>query len=304
MNNEVSARWQSLSPTSGVRLSATCSRRLSAKSSSRLPSSTGYTWITSGPGPARRGIKVTWEDRTGNAHDLDYVLERGGSDEVRGLPTAFIEMAWRRYTKHSRNKAQEIQGAILALAETYSRLRPFLGVVLAGVFTQNSLNQLRSCGFSVAYLPYDIIVRAFASVGIDASFDEKTKESAFRKKIRQYESLSEAQIKEFKNTLLDLSPDESTPGRADLSLRQFLVELNAALSRGVSGVTVSVLHGSPRTWTNLLEAITYLEGYDITQPSSASAIKYEVDVRYSNGDEVHGMFHEKVEAVRFLRTFV
>ena len=46
----------------------------------------------------------------------DYVLERGGTDTVRGLPAAFIETAWRRYTKHSRNKAQEIQGAVLALA--------------------------------------------------------------------------------------------------------------------------------------------------------------------------------------------
>src|SRR5438105_3047609 len=110
--------------------------------------------------PARSGRKVTWQDRNGNSHDLDYVLERGGTDTVRGLPAAFIETAWRRYTKHSRNKAQEIQGAVLALAETYSHLHPFLGIVLAGVFTRGSLDQLRSCGFAVAYVPYDTICGA------------------------------------------------------------------------------------------------------------------------------------------------
>jgi len=46
----------------------------------------------------------------------DHVLERGGTDAMRGVPAAFIETGWRRCTKHSRNKAQEIQGAVLALA--------------------------------------------------------------------------------------------------------------------------------------------------------------------------------------------
>lgn len=60
-----------------------------------------------GPRPCRSGKKVSWEDRFGNSHDLDYVVERGGSDDKRGTPLAFVEVAWRRYTKHSRNKAQE-----------------------------------------------------------------------------------------------------------------------------------------------------------------------------------------------------
>ena len=67
--------------------------------------------------PARRGRKVSWGDSYGNFHDLDFVIERNGSDYEIGQPVAFIEAAWRRYTKHSRNKAQELQGAILPLAE-------------------------------------------------------------------------------------------------------------------------------------------------------------------------------------------
>ena len=52
--------------------------------------------------PARSGKKVKWIDSYGNSHNLDYVLERGGTPEKVGTPVAFIESAWRRYTKHSR----------------------------------------------------------------------------------------------------------------------------------------------------------------------------------------------------------
>src|SRR3972149_1431769 len=72
-------------------------------------------------------------------HGLDYVLERDGSNGKMGKPVAFIETAWRRYTKHSRNKAQEIQGALMPLLETHKDDAPFLGAILAGVFTDGAL---------------------------------------------------------------------------------------------------------------------------------------------------------------------
>jgi hypothetical protein len=72
-----------------------------------------------GDRPARSGKKVKWIDSYGNSHNLDYVLERGGTPEKVGTPVAFIESAWRRYTKHSRNKAQEIQGAILPIRDKH-----------------------------------------------------------------------------------------------------------------------------------------------------------------------------------------
>ena len=98
--------------------------------------------------------KVAWIDNKGNTHDLDYVLEENGSEAVIGKPKAFIEIAWRRYTKHSRNKAQEIQGAVGPLSETYHDCHPFLGAVIAGVFTEGSLTQLKSHGFQLLYYSY------------------------------------------------------------------------------------------------------------------------------------------------------
>jgi len=129
--------------------------------------------------PARKGRKVTWKDLYENSHDLDFVIERDGDDQTLGRPVAFIEVAWRRYTKHSRNKAQEIQGAILPLAEKYKWSNPFLGTVLAGVFTEGSLEQLRSLGFQVLYFPYTTLVSAFGSESIDIEFDESTADEVF-----------------------------------------------------------------------------------------------------------------------------
>jgi hypothetical protein len=257
-----------------------------------------------GSRPARPGKKVTWQDRLGNSHDLDYVLERGGTDAVRGLPAAFIETAWRRYTKHSRNKAQEIQGAILALAETYGHLRPFLGIVVAGVFTQGSLNQLRTSGFSVAYVPYQTINRAFAAVGIDSAFREDTAEAEFRDKVRKYEALSAREIARVQGRLLKPpSTKNGGPNREDQSITQFLAALDSSLARGVQGVAVVVLHGSPQQLASVQEAIAYLQEYAETRPSVAPAVKYAVDVRYNNGDVIHGVFQEKTEAIQFLRSF-
>jgi len=77
-------------------------------------------------GAAHGGRKVSWQDKFGNDHDLDFVIEKGGTKDRQGRPLAFIEAAWRRYTKHSRNKAQEIQGAVLPIAERYEWDKPFL----------------------------------------------------------------------------------------------------------------------------------------------------------------------------------
>ena len=39
-------------------------------------------------GAARPGNKVTWTDKYGNTHDLDFVIERDGTADQRGRPLA------------------------------------------------------------------------------------------------------------------------------------------------------------------------------------------------------------------------
>lgn len=254
---------------------------------------------------ARAGTaKVSWKDRYGNSHDLDYVLERGGTDAVVGLPAAFIEVAWRRYTKHSKNKAQEIEGAVIALADTYSHVRPFLGIVLAGVFTDRAVAQLRSRQFTVAFIPYAHILHAFTAVGIDAAWDEDTPETSFREKLAQFQALSVKKVAKLTKALLLPAPAKLTEGETPPApMAEFLEALNASLSRGILGFTITVLHGQPRQVAAVAEAIAYLQGYEDARPSAAPAAKYEIDVRYNNGDLIHAIFQDKGAAVNFLQTF-
>lgn len=244
---------------------------------------------------ARNSKKVTWQDRYGNLHDLDYVLERGGTEDTRGLPVAFIETAWRRYTKHSRNKAQEIEGALIPLADTYSHLNPFLGVVLAGVFTQGAIDQLESKGFKILYIKNEKIVQAFITAGIDASFNEKTLETNFENKISQWNSLSVQQRNNIKNQLLNIERS---------NIDNFISTLQQSFARQVQGVTVIILHGLSQQIANVEDAIGYIENYQDNLSTIAPVLKYEIDIRYNNGDIIQAIFQSKVEAIKFLRTFV
>jgi len=236
-------------------------------------------------------LEVAWVDGKGNTHDLDYVLEAHGDAETIGSPRAFIEIAWRRYTKHSHNKAQEIQGAILPLAERYSDCHPFLGVVLGGVFTDGSLNQLRSNGFTVLYFPYESIVAAFGSAGIDATFDEDTPDSVLLRKVKQFGRLPVKKREGIAASLRDYHKDE---------LEVFTTSLRAAITRKIESVYVLPLYGLQRTLGGVAEAIAFIQSFDESNVD-APFTRYEVGVHYSNGDEVRGQFKDKTTAIAFLR---
>jgi hypothetical protein len=238
--------------------------------------------------------KVRWRDRQGNAHDLDYVFEAGGSDTVLGHPRAFIETAWRRYTKHSRNKAQEIQGAILPLAETYAQYRPYLGVVLGGLFTEGSLTQLRSHGFHLLYYPYQSVLAAFASVGIDASYDESTADAVFQEKVDAYERLDDDERAIIGETLIGLHRRE---------LDDFIDALEVVLLRTVMRVAIVTIHGEQHVATSLVDALTYVNDY-AEVPIAYPFVRYEIVIQYTNGNEIKGQFGDKSGALDFLRLFV
>ncbi|HEX5443416.1 MAG TPA: hypothetical protein VFW87_06295 [Pirellulales bacterium] len=241
--------------------------------------------------PARGGKrKVSWKDRHGNDHDLDYVLEQGGSEEVLGRPKAFIETAWRRYTKHSRNKAQEIQGAILPLAEAYADCHPFRGVVLAGVFTAGSLAQLETNGFKILYFPYSSVIAAFADVGIEASFDEATADAEFMKKVNRFKKLSAAKKAQLITGLC-------AKHAADLA--KFLDLLRQSLRRGIDRILVIPLYGASQELRSIRDAVAFIRSH----PEGTGMypfVRYAIVVGYSNGNEIRGDFRTKEEAIDFL----
>jgi hypothetical protein len=254
------------------------------------------------PRTARAGQgKVTWQDGYGNKHDLDYVLERGGTEETLGVPIAFIESAWRRYTKHSKNKVQEIEAAVMPIALTFSRHQPFCGAVLAGVFTPNSLRQLKSIGFGVLHIPYDSILAAFNELGIDASSEDGisgTTEEQFREKITKWKSLSQPQAT---NRLL-----AKLHALHQREITDFKQQLEAALTRQVASVRLTVLRGHSVECSDVNSAIAYLieeeKSYRLREDGEQREA-FEVQVRFNTGAKIEATFPKRAEAIAFLRSF-
>lgn len=243
-------------------------------------------------GSAREGKKVTWKDKFGNSHDLDFVIEKDGTVNKRGRPLAFIEAAWRRYTKHSRNKSQEIQGAILPIAEMYSWDKPFLGTILAGVFTEGSITQMRSSGFEVMLFPYDTIVTAFSANNIDVKFDENTPDAKFDETVIKIEGLTSQERSSIKDHLIKSN---------QLGFNDFLTNLAKTLDRKINRVTLIPLHGRKTEFNNIADTIDFIQNYNEASNQDAEFSKYEVIVSYSNGDKIDASFTERQEAVKFLK---
>ena len=78
----------------------------------------------------------------------------------------------------------------------------------------------------------------------------------------------------------------------------FTSSLRVALTRRIESVYVLPLHGSARTLGDVAEAIAFIESFDESKPDNAFT-RYEVGVRYSNGDDVRGQFRDKVTAIAF-----
>jgi hypothetical protein len=243
---------------------------------------------------ARKSKKVTWVDVYENAHDLDYVFEREGSQTHVGAPLAFIEIAWRRYTKHSRNKAQEIQGAIRPLVSTYWKEAPFAGAILAGDFTGGALTQLTSLNFKVLHFPYETMLTAFSRVGIDARFNENTEEEEFARKVLAWENLSESQRLEVAQALLEINEQE---------VNKFKALLEQAIMRRIETIHILPLHGAQSAYTSIAEAIEFIENYNEASISNPIR-KYEILIRYNNGDRIEAQFIEKEQAVEFLGSYL
>lgn len=254
------------------------------------------------PRKARGGQgKVTWQDGYGNKHDLDYVLERGGTEDALGIPVAFIEAAWRRYTKHSKNKVQEIEAAVMPIAMTFSQHQPFCGAVLAGEFTRSALQQLESKGFGVLHLPYESILAAFGEVNIDASSEDGvdgTTEDQFREKITEWESSRQPEAT--KRLLAKLH----VLHRPEIA--NFKQRLEAALNRQVTSIRLTVLRGHSVECSSIDSAIAHLveeeESYRLREEGEQREA-FEVQLRFNTGAKIEATFQKRAEAVAFLRSF-
>jgi hypothetical protein len=245
------------------------------------------------PRRARPGVKVTWLDDLGNKHDLDYVIERGGTEDEIGIPAAFIETAWRRYTKQSKNKAQELEAAVLPVVAKWSHVKPFAGVMLAGEFSSTALEQLCSNGFTVQHIHYQTVVDVFASFDIDIYSREGTPDADLQLKVDRLEALSEGEKKSIGARLRDVASAE---------IKALMEALSSAILRRIDSVSILPLHGSETVVSTVKSAIELLVGY-VPPQTPGALIRFEVVVRYDNGDRIVADFANAADAIDFLESF-
>lgn len=245
--------------------------------------------------PARNGQKeVRWVDAGENKHKLDIVIEENGSETVIGTPRAFIEMAWRRYSKHSKNKVQEISGALVPLVEKYKKAAPFYSAVLSGEFTNNALDQLRSQGFTVCYIDLDKMEEVFSAFGMTIKWVENTPESLFKDMVTKYQKLSKKKQDELYNKFITVNKTE---------LERFKKALVLSLSRKLERVIIVPTHGLAVPFNTVEDACNYINGYD-EQNTTAPVLYYEIIIRFNTQEEYSCKCKEKAKAIEFLNNYI
>ena len=254
----------------------------------------GYDLDYRHPRPARGNKReVIGIDHNGNKHKLDIVVEKDGSESKFGTPRAFIEMAWRRYVKHSKNKVQEIAGAILPLVETYAKEMPFYAAVLAGEFTDNAIVQLRSQGFYVLHFNYAEICSLFETVGLSIRWEETTSEAELQYIADSFRALDDADSHQLLQAFFTTCKDR---------LEDLAAALCNALNTTVSEIVVVPMHGVAQKLDTIQDAVAFVVNYD--ESSKAPVLRYEMIVRYSNGDEYTMKCTNKAKAIQFLNQYI
>lgn len=243
----------------------------------------------------RPGSLVSWTDDLGNSHDLDFVLERGGTPTKAGNPAAFIEAAWRRYTKHSKAKAQEIQGAVLPVLAKWNNVKPTPAAVVAGQWTKPSLQQMRSSGFVVLHLDFPTTARVFCDAGINIEgVGEGTSDEFWQNQCDSYANKSDDEKRQLATNLRNAHAEE---------FRGFVAELERRVVRTIDYVVVTPLHGSGSQYATVEEAIESVRSYSCGV-EAAPFLRFEIRIAYTNGDVIQATFGSSADAVDFLDTFV
>lgn len=142
-----------------------------------------------------RGGKLLWPDGEGNHVDYDYVLELGGTKDVKGVPVAFIESFWRRGARHSKDKARDDTNKLLPMRATYPTAR-MLAIAACGEFTEPAREYVRSREVELFYISKSNIVNAFERLELKIDYPDDLPEDQKLALVKRLESALTADVKE------------------------------------------------------------------------------------------------------------
>lgn len=86
------------------------------------------------------------------------------------------------------------------------------------------------------------------------------------------------------------------------SLEEFMLHMERAVLRQINGIRIFPLHGSARDCFSIHDAIEFVTAYDEAAPTGP-LVKYEVIIKYDNGDKIEGQFQDRTTTVEFLRSY-
>ncbi|MFC6592328.1 hypothetical protein ACFP81_10210 [Deinococcus lacus] len=245
--------------------------------------------------PARGTKKsVKWLDDKGNEHKLDYVVEKGGTPHNIGELAGIIEIAWRSYTKHSKNKVQEIEGAVTPISRKYALNRPFKGAILAGEFTSPSLDQLRSHNFTVIYFDKAELAPVFLKFGIDILIKEGADDSIAQAQIDAYDKLSDVQRAQ-------LASDLNSQMRN--KMLSFVEDLKAHLLPSIQKIYIAHNYSQAFTFLNASDAIDHLKSAGISR-SDLEFSDYLIIIEFTTCTRIEIRAKTQSEAIGHLERYL
>jgi hypothetical protein len=165
--------------------------------------------------------------------------------------------------------------------------------VLSGVFTADSIRQLQSVGFSVAFVNYHNVISAFRKVGIEGGYEEGTPDDAVLATVQKWQALSPSDRQTVVGEVVRM---------LDPEMSRLKAEIATVVNRRIALIRVLPVHGSPIEFSTLAAAIGFIESYNDREPSPHGFVRYEVQIRYDNGNRIDGEFGSKEQATDFLKT--
>jgi hypothetical protein len=86
------------------------------------------------------------------------------------------------------------------------------------------------------------------------------------------------------------------------TVEEFILHLGWAAMRQINAVRVIPLYGTVKDCVSVADAIAYVEEYDEAS-SAGPLVKYEVVIRYDNGNKIEGQFQDRATTIEFLAAY-
>ena len=147
-------------------------------------------------------------------------------------------------------------------------------------------------GFDVIYIPIEIIQRAFSVVDVDAHWEENTPEHILQEKVDAFEQLDQHEVEKIKDELLNFTSEQ---------LEEFRSRLCRSLERKVETIRIISTFGDENTFSNIPEACNFIAKFNVSL-RQLKFYKFEIYIRYSNGDKLEAQYTDRSYAIGFLQS--